>query len=60
MQQSTEKDISVAFQRLPITPETREHGNELKELTTPFKKKFYSHRNLASRKEETSWYKIYI
>ena len=42
MQQSTEKDISVAFQRLPITPETRKHGNELKELTTPFKTKFFT------------------
>ena len=42
MQQSTEKDISVAFQRLPITPEIRKHGNELKELTTPFKPKFFT------------------
>ena len=30
MQQSTEKDIIVAFQRLSITPELRKHGNELK------------------------------
>ena len=42
MQQSTEKDISVAFQRLSITPETRKHGNELKKLTTPFKTKIYT------------------
>ena len=42
MQQSTEKDISVAFQRLSITPKTRKHGNELKELTTPFKTKFFT------------------
>ena len=42
MQQSTEKDISVAFQRLSITPETRKHGNELKELTTPFTTKFFT------------------
>ena len=42
MQQSTERDISVAFQRLSITPETRKHGNELKELTTPFKTKIYT------------------
>ena len=34
MQQPTEKDTSVAFQRLPITPETQKHGNEPKELTT--------------------------
>ena len=42
MQQSTERDINVAFQRLSITPETRNHGNELKELTTPFKTKTYT------------------
>ena len=36
MQQSTKRDISVAFQRLSITPETRKHGNELKQLTAPF------------------------
>ena len=54
MYQSTEKDISVAFQRLPVTPETQKHGNELKEVTT------HSHRNLAQRKEETSPYKICI
>ena len=41
MQQTTDKD-SVAFQRLSITPETRKHGNELKELTTPFKTKFFT------------------
>ena len=41
-QQSTERDISVAFQRLPITPEKRKHGNELKELTRPFKTKTYT------------------
>ena len=34
MQQSTEKDTSLAFQRLFITLETQKHGNELKELTT--------------------------
>lgn len=34
MQQSTEKETSVAFQRLFITPETQDHGNELKALTT--------------------------
>ena len=42
MQQSTERDISVAFQRLSITPETRKYGNEPKELTTPFKTKIYT------------------
>ena len=42
MQQSTKRDISVAFQRLSITPETRKYGNELKELTTPFKTKIYT------------------
>ena len=42
MQQSTESDISVAFQRLSITPQTRKHGNGLKELTTPFKTKIYT------------------
>ena len=42
MQQSTERGISVAFQRLPITPETYKHENELKELTTPFKTKIYT------------------
>ena len=41
MQQTTDKD-SVAFQRLSITPETRKHGNELKELTTPFKTNFFT------------------
>ena len=39
MDQSTEREISVAFQRLSITPETRKHGNKLEELTTPFKTK---------------------
>ena len=42
MQQSTERDISVAFQRLSVTPQTRKHGNGLKELTTPFKTKIYT------------------
>ena len=42
MHNSTEKDISVAFQRLSITPETRKHGNKLKELTTPFKTKVFT------------------
>ena len=42
MQQPTERDVSVAFQRLSITPETRKHGNELKELATPFKTKIYT------------------
>ena len=36
-------------------------GNELKELLTLFKTKFfYSHRSLVQWKEETSLYKIYI
>ena len=53
MQQSREKDISVACQRLSITPERRKHGNELKELITPiYNKNFYSRRNLAQGKEE--------
>ena len=51
MQQSTERDISVAFQRLSITPETRKHGNELKELTTPFKTKIYTATEIL-RKEK--------
>ena len=42
MQQLTERGISITFQRLPVTPETRKHGNELKELTTPFKTKIYT------------------
>ena len=42
MQQSIEKDINVAFERLSTTPETRKHENELKELTTPFKTKFFT------------------
>ena len=42
MQQSTEKDITVAFQRLSITPETPKHGNELKELTAPFQTKIFT------------------
>ena len=42
MQPSTERDISVAFQRLSITPETRKHENELKELTSPFKTNIYT------------------
>ena len=42
MQQSTERDTSVAFQRLYITPETRKHRNELKELTTPLKGKIFT------------------
>ena len=42
MQQSTERDISVAFQGLSVTLETRKHGKELKELTAPFKTKIYT------------------
>ena len=42
MQQSTERDISVACRRLSITPETRKPGNKLKEFTTPFKTKIYT------------------
>ena len=42
MQQSTKRDISVAFQRLSVTPETRKHGNGLKELTTLFKTKTFT------------------
>ena len=40
-QQSREREISVAFQRLSI-PETRKHRNEIKELTTPFKTKVFT------------------
>ena len=53
MQQSTERDISVAFQRLSITPETRKHENELKKLTSPFKTNIYTAIEIL-RKEETS------
>ena len=42
MQQSIERDIIIAFQRLSVTPETRKHGNELKELTITFKTNFYT------------------
>ena len=42
MQQSREKYISVAFQRLSITLETRNHGNKLKGLTTPFTTKMFT------------------
>ena len=42
MYQSIEKDIIVAFQRLSISTETRKHGNELKELTAPFKTKVFT------------------
>ena len=42
MQQSTKKDIIVAFQGLSITPETPKRGNELKELTTPFTTKNFT------------------
>ena len=42
MQKSAEREISVAFQRLSITPETRKHGNEIKESTTPFQHKIFT------------------
>ena len=41
-QQLTERDISITFQRVSITPETRKQGNEREELTTPFKTKIYT------------------
>ena len=60
MQQSTERDTNVAFQRLSIIPETPKHRNELKELTTPFKTKFMQPKKSCAKKEETSRYKIDI
>ena len=51
MQQSTEKDTRVAFQRLSITPETLKHGNELKELTIFNKKIFTAIEILCKEKE---------
>ena len=36
MQQSIEREISVAFQRLSIALETQKHENEIKELTAQF------------------------
>ena len=51
MKQSTERDISVAFQRLSITPETRKRGNELKELTTPVKSKIFTTIEILGKKK---------
>ena len=59
MQQSTKRDINIAFQRLFITPKTRKHRNEPKELTTPFKTKIYTAIEVL-QKEEIPRYKIYI
>ena len=42
MQQSAEREISVVFQRLPISPDTRKHGNVIKEMTTPYKTKIFT------------------
>ena len=36
MQQSIERDINAAFQRLSIALETQKHENEIKELTAQF------------------------
>ena len=36
MQQSIEREINVAFQRLSIALETQKHENEMKELTAQF------------------------
>ena len=36
MQQSIEREINVAFQRLSIALETQKHENEIKELTAQF------------------------
>ena len=54
MQQSTKKDISIAFQRLSITPETLKHENELKELTTPFKTKTFKAIEILRKEKKTS------
>ena len=51
MMQQPKRNISVAFQSLSIIPETQKHGSELKELTTPLKQIFYSHRNLGQKEE---------
>ena len=53
MQQSTKKDISIAFQRLSITPETLKHENELKELTTPFKTKLFKAIEILRKEKKT-------
>ena len=51
MKQSTERDISVAFQRLSITPEARKRGNELKELATPVKSKIFTTTEILGKKK---------
>ena len=64
MNQSTEIDISVAFQRLSITPATRKHGNELKELTIPFKTKIFTPievlRNKKKKRSDTKFIFEYL
>ena len=60
MQQSTEKDTSVAFQRLSITPETQKHGNELKELTISNTTNFTAIEILCKEKKKCPDTKLYI
>ena len=54
MQKSAEREISVAFQRLSITPETRKHGNEIKELTTPFQHKIFTTIEILLKEKKRS------
>ena len=51
MQQSTEKDTTVAFLRLFLTPETQKHGNEQKELTT-FKTKIFTATEILHKEKK--------
>ena len=51
MQQSTERYISVDLLRLSITQESQKHGNELKELTTPFKTKIFTAIEILKKKK---------
>ena len=51
MQQSVEREISAAFQRLPITLDTPTHRNLIKEMATPFKTKIFTAIKILREKE---------
>ena len=57
MQQSVEREISAAFQRLPITLDTPTHRNLIKEMATPFKTKIFTAIKILCEKTNLSFNK---
>ena len=57
MQQSVEREIRAAFQRLPVTLDTSTHRNLIKEMATPFKTKIFTAIKILCEKTNLSFNK---